>query len=278
MREFFKGKRPGRFVHCRAGDIELPVLYYRDDAFVGLFGADYEALRRLMPSDGLHPARALDGRGLVAVAAYNYLDTTAGPYGELAIAPLVVYGRQPPRTLPGWLESSWPGGGALVMHLPVTNALARDAGREIWGYTKFIADMHFTNTPELLECRLEEQGEHILTLRIEKRGFVMRDRRPVVTYSVKDGNLIRTAVPQVSFARIALGGGASRLEIADNHPVGASLRELDLEPIPRRTRYLLEHSFALPEGQIIERNVRPLDGYFGTMRERGQLELVHASA
>ena len=278
MREFFKGTRPGRVVRCRTGDVELPILYFRDEAFGGIFGADYESLRRLMPSKRLFPARTIDGRGLVGVMAYDYLDTSAGPYGELAVAPIVVYGRQPPRTLPGWLESAWPGCGMLVMHLPVTAALARDAGREIWGYTKFVADMHFTSTPELLECRLEEQGAHILTLRIAKRGFVVRDRRPVVTYSVNHGDLVRTTIPQVSFARSGLSGAGSWLRLDDNHPVAESLRELDLDPIPLRTRYLLEHSFTLPEGEVIEHGVKPLDGYFGTMREHGALELVHASA
>ena len=50
---------------------------------------------------------------------------------------------------------------------------------------------------------------------------------------------------------------------------------LHLEPTPLRSRYLLEHSFALPEGEVIERDVPPLDGYFGTMRDHGELETLH---
>ena len=276
MREFFSGTRPGRFVRVGAHEIEMPILYFRDDAFTGLFGASYEALRKLMPSDRLHPARTLDGRGLVVVSAFNYLDASVEPYGELAVAPVVVYGDEPPRSLPGWLESAWPGCGGLVMHLPVTHQLACDVGRELWGFTKFVADMHFTNTPEVLACRLEEGGRHILTLQIAKRGVAIPDRRPVVTYSVKNGDLIRTRIPSVSIARMSLGGRGSHLELADGHPMAESLRALDLDPRPLRTRYLLEHSFALPEGEIIERGVRPLDGYAGSPREHGELDIVHS--
>lgn len=278
MSEFFSGTRPGRLVRAGEGTVELPILYFRDDAFTGLFAASYDAIRRLMPSDRLHPARTLDGRGLVVVTAYNYIDTTIGPYGEVAVAPVVVHGKAPPRALPGWLESAWPGCGGLVMHLPVTSRLARSAGRDIWGYTKFIADMHFTNTPEALTCRLEEFGQHILTLRIAKRGVALPDRRPVVTYSVKDRNLIRTRIPQVSVARVSIGGRGSGLELGEGHPVAESIRALEVDPLPLRTQYLLEHSFALPEGEVVERDVRPLDGYLGTARDRGELEVAHPPA
>ncbi|HEU0032633.1 MAG TPA: acetoacetate decarboxylase family protein [Kofleriaceae bacterium] len=271
--------RPGRLVRVGEGTVELPVLYFRDDAFTGLFTASYEAIRQLMPSDRLYPAQTIDGRGLVVVTAFNYLDTTVGPYGELAVAPVVVHGdKKPPRSLPGWLESAWPGCGGLVMHLPVTSQQARDAGRELWGFTKFIADMHFTNTPERLACRLEEQGQHILTLTIAKRGLAVPDRRPVVTYSVKNGDLIRTRIPQISIARMSIGGRDSLLELGEGHPVAESLRALAIDPQPVRTRYLLEHSFALPEGEVIERNVRRLDGYAGTARDHGELEVTHPLA
>lgn len=277
MRTFFEGTRPGRIVQCGGADIELPALYFRDDSFDALFSADLEALRAAMPSDSLHPVPLVRrGRGVIYVGCFDYLDTSMGPYGEVGIAVPVVYGRRPPPPLiPLLLETSWPGFGAVILHLPVTRRLARDGGRVQWGYPKFVADMEFQNTPELLECRLDEGGQHILTLRIKKRGPVIPDRRPLITYSVKDGNLLRTKIPQATLSRTALGAGGGSLVVGREHPVAQSLHELGIDPHPLMTRYYPERSAILPEGEVIERSVRPLDGYQGTDLAEGHLHLGH---
>jgi hypothetical protein len=278
MRAFFEGTRPGRAATWGTAQLEMPILYFRDDAFAALFTADLAKLRDAMPSDHLHPISVGRGRGLLMVACFDYLETSAGPYGEVAVTVPTVYGARPPPLLPALFEARWPGSGHLVLHLPVTRRLARDAGRGQWGYTKFIADMEFQNTPEHHECRLDEGGAHILTLKIAKRGLVRPDRKPIVTYSVKDRELIRTTIPQVALARTALGAGGSALVLGDTHPVAWSLRDLGVGSRPLLTRYYVERSAILAEGEVIERDVRPLDGYLGTDREEGVLHAVRLPA
>ncbi|HEU5058173.1 MAG TPA: acetoacetate decarboxylase family protein [Kofleriaceae bacterium] len=263
MTTFFAGTRPGRAVTTGAVSFDLPVLYVRDDSFQALFSADLRALEAAMPTDRLHPIAVAPGRGIVGIGAFDYLETSVGPYGELGVVVPVVHGRRPPPILPGLLESVWPGFGLLVLHLPVTDRLARDGGRALWGYTKFLASMKFLNTPELHECRLEEAGEHILTLRVVKRGIALPERRPLVTYSVKDGALVRTRIPQRAVALHALGAGGSSLVLGDNHPVAGSIGALGIDPRPIMTRTFLGRTAILPEGEVVERGVRPLDGYLG---------------
>ncbi len=276
MRDFFEGTRPGRAVTAGSVGLELPALYFREDSFLGMFTADLANVRRLMPSRSLHPVRTATGRALLAIAAYDYLETSFDPYGEVAIAVPVVHGRRAAPVLPLLAEARWGGFGYLVLHLPVTRRSARDGGREVWGYAKFIADMKFRNTPERYECRLDEGGDHILTLRVVKRGLLSPDRRPIVTYSVKDRALVRTTVPQTAITRTALGAGGSSLELGDAHPVARSLRELDVDPRPVATRYFLDRQAILPEGEVVERGVQPLDGYRGSELEEGELVSVHA--
>ncbi len=271
MRAFFADTRPGRIVTVEGTQFELPVLYYRDDSFAGSFTADLQKVRDLMPSDRLYPVTTVNGRAIIVVIAYDYLATSIGPYGEVGIVVPVVHGRRPPALVPALLESHWPGFGYLVLHLPVTTRNSRDGGRAQWGYTKFVADMDFDNTPEELACRLDEGGEHILTLRIEKRGVVVPDQRPVITYSVSERALLRTRIAQKTLVRTAFGAGASSLELGDVHPVARSLRALDIDPRPFQTRHYLDRSAILPPGQLVERNVRPLDGFFGQDRDQGIL-------
>ncbi|MBW1781581.1 MAG: acetoacetate decarboxylase family protein [Deltaproteobacteria bacterium] len=267
MANFFDSARPGKTVTLGQATFELPILYFRDDMFALFFTADPGKVRALMPSDRLHPVLLTSKKALVGIAAFNYIETSIGPYGEVAVVIPAVYGPSaPPRTLPILMEARYPGFGSLVLHLPVTRTVARDAGREEWGYTKFVADMRFAILPEYMECRMSEEGHHILTLRVARKGMVMRDRKPLVTYSVKQGDLIKTTIPQKGACRMALGPGGSHLILGD-HPVSDSIRELCLAPRPLMSRYYVERSGILPSGVLVERGVRPLEGYYGKDRE-----------
>lgn len=267
MKGFFESAGPGRTITHGKATFSIPIHYYRDDLFALFFSADPERVRALMPSERLHPVALPGGRAMVGIAAFNYIDTSIGPYGEVAVVLPAVYGeRPPPMLLPALMEARYRGFGCLVLHLPVTGVLPRDAGRGEWGYTKFVADMGFTITPESLECRMFEERTHILTLTAARKGIPLRDRRPLVTYSVRGGDLIKTVIPQRGTCRVCLLPRGSSLELG-NHPVAQSLRDLGLSNRPFMSRYYLERSGILPKGEVIERRVRPLDGYRGRDRE-----------
>ncbi len=273
MDTFFHAARPGTTATIGDKTFELPILYFRDDLFLLFYTADYNKVKALMPSDKLHPIRLPKGRSLIGVGAFNYIDTSIGPYGEVGmIVPTVHAAFSPPMLLPALMEARYPGFGMLVLHLPVTTIEARDGGRGLWGYTKFTADMDFKITPEFMECCLSEKqvsekqesekDDHILTMRVAKKGITLRDKKPMITYSVKDGNLIRTIIPQKSTFRLALAPEDSYLELG-NHPAAQTIAGLDPAKKPLLSRYYIERSAILPEGAVIEEGVRPLDGYLG---------------
>ena len=274
MVPFFAGTRPGRQVTHGSATFELPILYFRDDLFAAFFTASAGRVRAMMPSPRLHPILLPGGRAVVAIAALHYLETSIGPYGEVGVVvPAVLGDRPPPLLLPALLEARYPGFGVVVLHLPVTTRAARDAGRGQWGYTKFVADMHFTHAPETMGVRLSEGERHIFTLDVPRRGPVLRDDNPLITYSVKDDALIKTTIPQRGACRTALFPRNARLVLGD-HEVAASLRALRLSDKPFMTRVYVERAGILPEGEIVERGVRPLDGWFGADRE-GSLTSDH---
>jgi hypothetical protein len=266
MTGFFSNTRPGEKVEIRGQELELPALYFRDDLFMLFFSADADKVKALMPSDNLHPVLMPRGRATIGVACFNYIDTSLGPYGEVGIVVPVVYGKQPSKLFPLLMESRYPNFGTLVLHLPVTNTLARDGGRIGWGYTKFVADMWFSITPEYMEVRMAEEDRHILTARVERRGFIKRDTKPVVTYTVLNGELIKTVIPQVGTCRVNLRPKNSFVQWGD-HEVARGLLDLGLSNRPLMTRYYMERSAILPLGQVVEKNVHPLDGYLGSDRD-----------
>ena len=230
MKSFFSNSNasPGKEVIFNEQAIELPILYYRDDFFALYFTADMEKVIKILPSTNLHPVMMPNGRAIVGVGAFNYMETTIGSYGEVPIVIPVVYGKKTsPYTglIPALMESWFPGFGLLVMHLPVTSILARDGGRQGWGYTKFIADMHFVINSNHLECQMHEEDRHILDLRVLRKwskGMLIREKRPIITYSVMDNNLIKTIIPQKGIKRVAIHTKGSFLKLGD-HPIAESV-------------------------------------------------------
>ncbi len=267
MNTFFASARPGNIITRGQATFELPALYFRDDAFALFYTVDAHRAKQLLPSDKLHPVLLSGKKALAGIVAFNYIDTSIGPYGEVGMIIPVVYGPKPPvMLLPAVLESRFPGFGALVLHLPVTNTLARDAGRGEWGYTKFIADMRFDITPEFMRCRLTDGDQPILTMQVGRTGLVLKDKKPLVTYSVRNGELIKTVIPQVATYRQALAPREAHLELG-NHPMADTFRSLGPSARPLFSRYYLERHAILPAGEIVEKDVRPLDGHLGENRQ-----------
>jgi len=262
---FFSTHRPGRWVSHGRSSFELPVLYYRDDFFLVAYTADAEKVRQRLPCDSLRPVTLPGDRAVVVFMAANYIDTTLGPYGEVAIAALVYHvQRGPGGLIPVLLGLHNPG--YLVLDLPVSGLALRDAGRGEWGYPKFIADIDFSITPEGSQCVLSDRDLHILTLQVGNRGFLARERWPIVSYSVRQGQLLRTTVLQTGVFRRSWYPRHADVVLGE-HPVAEALRELDLSSRPIQSRYYLDRWGVLPAGEVVEEGVADMDFYLGEDRE-----------
>ena len=211
------------------------------------------------------------------MAAFNYLETSLGPYGEIAIVIPCVFGRDAPPLLPLLLEERSPGFGWFVLHLPVTSIVARDGGRVGFGYTKFVADMDFRKRPDYQSVRLSEGDAHILTLTVQQRGLVLKDFRPLITYSVLDGELLKTTVPVRAVYQVGLKPDAGTLELGD-HAIADQLRSLDISTSAVLTRNFLARSAILPAGEPIASADRPHVGHLGEDREYGRLTVSYDDA
>lgn len=269
MNNFFANTRPGKKVTYGELTFELPILYFRNDFFWLAFTANANKVRSIMPSNNLYPVTIPNRKAVVAVGAFNYIDNTIGAYGEVFVAIPVIYGRKPSPfagIITAFVESRYPGFGVLIQHLPVTNKLARDIGRKEWGFTKFIADMHFTITPEYMECRMHEDNQHILDVRIARKGFHLKDEKPFVLFSVKGAKLIKTVIPHKSLRRMSLNVKGSFLNLGE-HPMAQSVKDLEISSKPFMAAYYPEHAGILPQGVVIEDNAEPFEGYLGKDRD-----------
>lgn len=227
------------------GTIDLPIVYRDVEALTAFFPFPARNAAKLLPAgSGLTPVLAWPGDGVLVLACFDYRDSGVGSYGEVAIAVLASTRRLPP-LVPALVERHLENVGLYVVHLPVTTELAYQAGRELWNYPKFVADIHFRSDGDRRVCELGEGGRSILTLSVASRGGSHFETRPFRTFTVRDGKLLRTVVPMQSEFRVSRGRGAAILTAGD-HAVGRELAALEASSFALEARHVLHMQSILP--------------------------------
>jgi hypothetical protein len=164
---------------------------------------------------------------MCSIAAVQYTDNDLGPYNEIAVAFVV----EPHDGSAG--GSSMTGDVTTFIHkLPVNQSFTCEAGRDIWGFPKWVTDITFTDRGRRTEAVLIDDGEFVLSLSVGRGLLPMPARElPMSCYSHRDGVLRRTPwTNRVDDARVAPAG--AQLELGTRHPMAAELRSLGLPKRP----------------------------------------------
>jgi Acetoacetate decarboxylase (ADC) len=213
--------------------INLPERYYDWSWMNAFFTAPAAKVQRLLPTKKLKPLLIMPGISMVALTAMEYRKIAdVASYNEFSIAVPVQY--EPTVNVPGlpvlfhplfsprWYRKF----GMYVRHLPVTSQEALDFGVEIWGYPKIVAEISFEETDTIRRCRLRAGGKDIVTLDVMKMA-TKAQYIDLYTYTVKDGQLLRTLVQtQGQYGITRLPGGAS-CTLGD-HPIAEELKSLGM--------------------------------------------------
>ena len=99
----------------------------------------------------------------------------------------------------------------------------------------------------------------------EIRWICLQDKKPLITFSVKENKLIKKIVPQKGIRRIALNPKNSYVKFS-GHPMAESITALDISDRPFMSFYYPERAAILPSGEIIDSNDNVFDGYMGETR------------
>ena len=272
----------GPFVGRTFGPMYLPVMFPSNEAFLGVFDADLELVRKVLPSDWLHPVRTRPGRAAVGVSGMYFPthvrpdpaggQSTCPAYGEVTIVVLCTPGRPAPPLLPLLEVPSRPGWQFHVfpVHVPVTTVQAWESGRMIGNAPKFVADMDFHLGTRSCVVTLDEGGERILRLEVRRGGWTQNEDGDLVFYTVQNEQLVRTCCRVVGTRQTRPGPGGGRLDLGE-HPIADQLRALDVSSTPLAVRTYLRHSLTLPDGEAIG-PARRYDGWLrGEEKEHGTL-------
>ncbi|HEY4928782.1 MAG TPA: acetoacetate decarboxylase family protein [Acidimicrobiales bacterium] len=199
------------------------------------------AAQRIVGATGLEVTGPLPGRALVALAVCRYDDTDLDSYHEVAVSFVVRPHDAPPNPSAFDRAREFATGaiGAYIHRLPVDQEFTCAAGRDIWGYPKWITTIDI-DEPDSCDrrsgsgttIRLVDDGTHVLTLTLAGGGPVKLPAHAPPSYSFRDGVLKRTPW-EISTEGIAGRPGGATLVLGD-HPMAHELRTLGL---PKRALF-----------------------------------------
>jgi hypothetical protein len=176
-------------------------------AWFASFAVPTAAAQRIVTPAGLEPARLPGGRSMLSLAFIRYIDGDLDPYNEVAVAFLVAD------------PTGGKGKGAYIHRLPVNQEFTCAAGREIWGFPKFVTPIEITEESHADRAVLTVDGAMALTMTL-RRGIPAPMRSTALdAFSFREGVLRRTRWElRGSASRMRLGGARVELgtgEIAD---------------------------------------------------------------
>ncbi len=232
---------PDPFFHCpqnkystSEGDVALPVLYFDASNFIAMFFVDHERAQSLVRDDGFEAVECVNGKALAAVAFYQYRQTSVGAYNEVGVA---IAATPPGTPLPRIALLSLlrhPDNNRIgfnIIDLPVTTAAACAAGREIWGYPKFVTPITFALEGRRLSGSVTEPATctDLLELSGHASLGVPAPLLHLVLYSRHNGKSLRATAITRGRGMMRLPGSI-RLKVSDSgHRMAQNLRTLGLQ-------------------------------------------------
>ena len=196
----------------------LPIRYFDAQLLIATYLVDYGRASALLKNTGVIAVPQGIGQALVALGCFQYRKTDIGPYNEVGLGILATSPKSPVPAL-------------YVVHLPVDTALANRAGHEIWGYNKFVASIDIADSGNDFSMTIRDPDNvTIAQFKGTRSASVTMPPNDIVTFSILDGQLVRTVIQMMTASQ--LGSGGFSLKIGEStHPMADSLRTLGLDSL-----------------------------------------------
>jgi hypothetical protein len=195
----------------------LPIRYFDVQCLVASFLVAPDAASELLGGAGLQSVLQEDGKAIVDLFCIEYRETDIGPYNEVGLTVRAKAPRDP-------IAANY------VVHLPVTTAVATRAGREIWGYNKFVAAIDVRSDGKAFSAVLRDiDGELIGSFEGARGMSVPMPAADILTFTLHQGRLTKTVI-KVLTPSLASSGDSFVFKVGTwRHPMTTNLRALGLD-------------------------------------------------
>ncbi len=220
-------RRPGAYV-IQGRTVNMPCIVRDACSATATWLVSSRVAQGLLPGPELEIAEILPGRGLLSIACIDYRDNDLGDYNEVSIA-FFVRRRGDRKGVPYAGAAMDMMRGLLpthIVHLPVNQSIACDAGQIIWGFPKTVDEIDFDTSGDRARCIWNKDGQNVLKLSLPIGGQRDFPEKRLCTYSYIDGVLHETRF--VSSAKgLGVQMGGAEIELGA-HPIADEMRSLGL--------------------------------------------------
>jgi len=198
-------------------ECSLPIRYFDSQCLIATFLTEMDRARHALEGTGLQAVPQEDGKALVVLACWEYRDTDIGPYNEVA---LTIVSAAPGDPVPA----------IYVVDLPVTTDVANRAGRELWGYNKFVATIDIRRDGKTFSTTVHDPRKvPICTLEGTRSASVPVASSDIYSFNIQGGRVIKTHVQVPTPMHVSTGEGFL-LKIGNSrHHMAENLRGLGLD-------------------------------------------------
>ncbi len=211
--------------------VTLPAVVRDASSGTVMYLVDRSAARAIVPPE-FEPDEVAPGQTQLCLVVVDYRDNDLGDYDEVGVVFFVRPKGQPDAEV-----------GSYIHHLPVNQSFTQQAGLEIWGFPKTVEKIDFETGADSATCRLEMDGQHVLTLTVPRGGEGETPDTPSIGYSLIEGLPHRLVFSRGGKGEQTTPGGEGvRLALGD-HPMADELRSLGLPDLPPLLSSWSEHFF-----------------------------------
>jgi len=195
----------------------LPIRYFDVQCLVATFLTDLDRAAELLKGTSLLAVSQEDGKAAVVLYCIEYRITDIGPYNEVG---LTVLAAAPGDPIPA----------NYVVNLPVTTAVSNRAGREIWGYNKFVAAIDVKSEGKKFSTILRDT-ENVLVGALEgSRGAsIPTPPSDILTFTLLNGRVIKTVIRVLTPFHASSGESFVFKVGTSRHPMTNNLRTVALD-------------------------------------------------
>lgn len=215
----------GKVWRIQGTTITLPVRFADAEMAAAVFLADSRRAAGILRDTGLRPL-SLAGRALSALMLVHYGEWALGSYDEAGIGLLVL----------------GPGGrpGLHIVDLPVTGALTREAGQDLWALPKWLMTSDLVFTGDSAAITVHDGPAPVMRAQVETGGlplpFGLRVKAPLwsrLDRGAQAGVLLRGAM-SMSMHEVRAGRGRAQVQLGE-HPMAARMAALGMTGRPLLT-------------------------------------------
>lgn len=229
-------------------DISLPMPVEDASMMMNAFLVDARVAQEMIADSGFRVAELFPGKAIVQLLCVDYRINPLGNYNEGAIIfPVITPGERKPLPFFGTMMRMARGQLAnYVYRMPVNQAFTSHAGRFIWGFPKWQADVEFEFGEQQAQGSFHDEGELVYQIHAKTGGNSTAKPQRVPSLAIRAGRASRTyGITSGNGLTFALGGQIPK--IGDNHPLAKQLRQLGLPKKPMFS-VSIKHTEMLFEG------------------------------